>query len=187
MIKVYLVHSQECSSQNLPANIKELTGSWCSISWTVQTNTFVAHGCFLLRAEKNWSRSSLNLATVHYTVSWQLLTTIWNTHIEFHIASNCCCFQSEGWHFNVHPASYYQWLHWQWHDGLTDICVVAVCQWVTHWMKFPPIGLIKIRSHLAGSFQLPLFIGVKYARMMITKEVGSPEECIVRFKSERNK
>ena len=52
----------------------------------------------------------------------------------------------------MYPGSYFWWLHWQHRSRITGICVIAVCQRVTHQMKRLSIGLIEIRSHLAEVF-----------------------------------
>jgi len=55
----------------------ELTTSWCSISRTVWTKAFVNHGGFPLWAPRYWSRSSLRMMAVHYSINWRRSTVIW--------------------------------------------------------------------------------------------------------------
>ena len=57
--------------------ISELRRSRCFNSRTLRTDTTVDHGRFPLRAEMNWSRSSLRITAVYYLVSWPSFTVIW--------------------------------------------------------------------------------------------------------------
>ena len=72
----------------------------------------------------------------------------------------------------MHSASCWQWLHWQRRGGIPGVCIVAVAQLVTHWMKCLWFHSIRIRSHLAAVFVLPLFSGVEKDRKMIMRTCG---------------
>jgi len=87
VIKACFVHSRGLLSGNSSAKIPELTTSWCSISQTVQTNAFVDHGGFPLRAAMNSLRSSLRTSAVRYSVNSVLFAT---TRIYSH--PTACCF-----------------------------------------------------------------------------------------------
>jgi len=69
------------------ATIPELTTSWWWIFRTLQTNAFVNHAGFPLRATLNWSHSFLRTAVVCYIINWQPCTSIW---VQLHLIA--CCF-----------------------------------------------------------------------------------------------
>jgi len=77
VITASLDHSWGPLSRNLSPNIPELTTSWCSILWTMQTHALVTHGGSMLWAAINWSRSSLRLPTARHMVSSWPFTSIW--------------------------------------------------------------------------------------------------------------
>ena len=87
VIKACFVCSQGHLSRNSSAKILELTTSWCSISRTVRTNSLLDHGGFPFWEELNWSRSSLRIPAVYYTVSWPSFSLIW-----IHSHPIACCF-----------------------------------------------------------------------------------------------
>jgi len=87
VIKARFVHSQGRLSGNSSAKIPELTTSWCSIPRTVQTNAFVDHEGFPLRAAMNSLHNSLQTPAVRYTVYLPLITSIW-----IYSHPTACCF-----------------------------------------------------------------------------------------------
>jgi len=76
VIKACFVHSRGHLSGNSCAKIPELTTSWWSISRTVRTNAYVAHGGFPLWAAMNSLCSSLRTPAVGYTVHWPPFASI---------------------------------------------------------------------------------------------------------------
>ena len=76
VFKAFIIHSRGCLSPNSSAKMPELTTSWCWISLTEWTKTFVDHGGFPLRAVRYWSRSSLSILAVHYSNNWWPYTMI---------------------------------------------------------------------------------------------------------------
>jgi len=77
VIKACFAHPRRPLSGNSSAKIPLLTTSWWSISQTVQTNAFIDHGGFPLRAAIFSLRRSLRTPAVHYTVNWLPFASIW--------------------------------------------------------------------------------------------------------------
>jgi hypothetical protein len=136
VIKACFVNSHGRLLRNSSANIPERTTSWCSILQTVQTNTLVDHGGYLLQAEMNGARSSLRIPAVCYTISWLSVTVIWYecTYIQLHVVAYSCCFQFYDRFLIVHPWSYFWWPYWQYCCELTRVCFLAMCRRMTYWV-----------------------------------------------------
>jgi len=108
------------------------------------------------------------------------------TLIVLHAASDSCCLPFYRPFQNVWLRSYLWSLHFLHRGGSTAICIVTVSPRAAHQMNCLLVGSIRIRSHLAEVFKVLWFAGVAMERNMMTKEMGSPEEYIVSFKSKRN-
>jgi len=100
------------------------------------------------------------------------LPRYWFTDILSHAASYSCCSQSYGSDLNMHPGSYFEWLHWQGGVGLTGVCVATVYQWVVHGMKRLSVSSIRIRLHLGQVFVEPWYAVVAKEMKMIMKRGG---------------
>jgi len=74
LIKACFVHFWGHLVWNLSVEIPEITTSWGSIWWTVQTNASVDYGSLLIWAEMNSSWSTLLVSPIHYMVGWKSFT-----------------------------------------------------------------------------------------------------------------
>jgi len=108
------------------------------------------------------------------------------THIRSHAASYCCCFWIYVLFSNVHPGSYFRWLQLESRGELTGVCVAAVSHWVMHCLKRLSLGSIRLQSHLVEVFLEPWLAVVEWWGRWSRKEVGSPEDYIVSYKSKWN-
>jgi hypothetical protein len=81
------VHSRVCLSGNPSAEIQQLTTSWCSISWTVQTKACINHRGFPLRAAINMLHTSLRTPAVCFMVNWLSFASI----LVYCHPTACCC------------------------------------------------------------------------------------------------
>ena len=108
---------------------------------------------------------------VYVVLYVRLLYVIWGidsrsppygySHIKLHTATYSCCFHPYGRLLNVHPGSYFWWLHWERRGGRTGVYIPVLCQSVRYLMKCPWISLIQIRSHLAAVDVYSRFAGVE--------------------------
>jgi len=87
---------------------------------------------------------------------------------------------------NVHRGSYFRWLQLERRGSLTDVCGAAVSGWVAHCSKRLSFGSIWRQSDLVGVFLEPWLAVVEWWGRWSWKEVGSPEEYIVSYKSKWN-
>jgi len=108
------------------------------------------------------------------------------THIRSHAASYSCwvwfhvsftilCAGSDFWRLQLQDCG-----------GLTCVCVDAVSQQVAHWMKCLLFSSIQIQSHLGEVFVELWLAVVERWGWWWQKEVGSPEEYTVIYKSKCN-
>jgi len=108
------------------------------------------------------------------------------THIRLHAASYTYCFQLYILFSNVRPVPYFCWLQLQCRGGLTGVFHSAVSHWVAHWSKRLLFGLTRLQSRLVEVFLEQWLAVVERGRRWSRKEVGSPEDYIVSFKSKWN-
>ena len=108
------------------------------------------------------------------------------THVRSHAASDCCCVWFYILYVNVHPGSYFRWLQLQRRGELTGVCVAAVSQRVAHCLMRLSIGSIRLQLHLVEVFLPPWLSVVEWWGRWSRKEVGCPEQYIVRYKSKWN-
>jgi len=94
------------------------------------------------------------------------------TLIVLHAASYTTCIKCYKAFSSVRSGSNFGWLLWQCCGGLTVVCIVAVYQWVVHWMKWLVFDLIKNGSHCSEVFVKSWFAGVEKVRKKIMKGSG---------------
>jgi len=195
VVKACLVHSREFISLNSSAKIPELTTSWCSISRTVQTNSLVDHGGYPLLVARNWSLSSLRRPAACYIISWRSSTLIrlyshlivcWFLLLLLPVIQKV--FDCWSWvMFSVAAFAESRWAKW---------CLR--CSWVSAggWLEEAPVVLLdSVPCSTCWGVCGTMICCSGSEEMMITKrsgkswgrryrkEVGSPEEYIVSFKS----
>jgi len=105
------------------------------------------------------------------------------THIESYAASYSCCFRFYVLFWNVCPGSYFRWLQLQSRSGITGVCVTAVFHWVAHCLKRLSFSSIRLQLHQVEVFLEPSLAVVEWWGRLSRKEVGSPEDYIVSYKS----
>ena len=108
------------------------------------------------------------------------------THVRSHPASYSCCFRFHVIFSNVRPWSHFRWLQLQLRAELTGVCVAAVSHWVAHCSKRLLFSSIRPQSHLVEVFLEPWLAVVEWWGRWSWKEVGSPEDYIVSYKSKWN-
>lgn len=77
MVNTSRIHSRGRISLTSSAKMRDLTTSWCFISWTVQTNAMVNDGSFPLQVAMNLLHSFLHTPSGYYIISWRPSTLIW--------------------------------------------------------------------------------------------------------------
>jgi len=139
----------------------------------MQTNALVNHGGFPFRTAIHWSPTSLCIPAVRHmlcSTAVYLGMHILTFKCIVHLSLTTCCFK--GWFSKVHPEPYMQWLYWQHCGGITGVCIITVCLQVSHWMKQPSIGLVRIHFSHALVFLYPWFVVVAQKRQMVLKRSG---------------
>jgi len=110
----------------------------------------------------------------------------WLTHIRPHAAAYSCCFRLYVLPLNVRPGSYCLLLQLQHRGELTGVCVAAVSHWVVHCLKCLSFGSIRLQSHLVEVFLEPWLTVVEWWGRWFQKEVATPEDYVVSYKSKWN-
>jgi len=108
------------------------------------------------------------------------------THIRSHAASDSCCVRISVPFSNVRPGSYFQWLQSHRHGEWIGICVAGVSHQGAHHFKRLSLCSIRLQSHLVEVFLEPLLAVVEWWGRWLRKEVGSPEDYTVCYKSRWN-
>ena len=108
------------------------------------------------------------------------------THIRSHASCYAWSFRFHVLLLNVGPGSYVRWLQLQHRGGPTGVCVSAVSYRVAHCSKRLSFGSIRLQSHLVEVFLEPRLAVVEWWGRWSRKEVGSPEDYIVSYKSKCN-
>jgi len=119
---------------------------------------------------------------VHCGLHWYGLA-----HIRLHTASYTFCFQFQVLLFKVRAGSYSWWLQLQRRGQLTGVWITAVSHRVARCFKRLLFGSIRLRSHLVEVFLEPCLAVMEWWGRWSRKEVGSPEDYIVSYKSKWNK
>jgi len=108
------------------------------------------------------------------------------TQIGLHAAAHSCGFRLYIHGLNVRPGSDFRWVQLQHRGELTGVCIAAVSHRVAHCLKRLSFGSIRLHSHLVEVFLEPSLAVVEWWGRWSRKEVGSPEEYIVSYKSKWN-
>jgi len=195
VVNVCLVHSRAFLSLNSSVEIPELTTSSCSISQTVRPNALVDDRCFPLWAARNWSCSSLRTPAQCYIILWRSPTS---SRVYSHPI--VCCFLflllpvlrtifmcASRVRFSVAAFAVSQWAKWC--LGCSLVSAGGVLE------EAPIVLLDSVPCSTCWGVCGAMICCSGSEEMMITKrsgkssgrryrkEVGSPEEYIVSFKS----
>ena len=175
--------------------IPELTTSWHSVWWTVRINALVDHGGLPIRAAMNWSHSSLRTPAVCYIINWRPCTLIWQ---HLHLIACCLLFLpslilrtifrcASRVMFVVAAFAVSQWSRWGLHCSWVSVVGVLEEAPVVLLKSVPPSpcwGDYGAMICCCGSEEMTMTkrSGKSWGRSK-PKQVGSPEEYIVSFKS----
>jgi len=152
----------------------------------MRIKALVDHSDCPLQEAINWLRSSLCTPAVRCIVSWPSSKPIW---IDSHLIACCFLFfllPVLGTVLNLHPGPYIRWLQLQRCSRLTGVCVATDSHRVAHWSKRLLFGSIRLQLHLVEVFLEPWLAVVERWGRLSWKEVESPDDYIVSYKSKWN-
>jgi len=108
------------------------------------------------------------------------------THIRSRATSYPCWFRFYVLFSNLGPGSYFRWQLLQGRSELPGVWVAALSHWVAYCSKRLSFSSIRLPSHLVQAFLEQWLAVVEWWGRWSQKEVGSPEDYIVRNKSRWN-
>jgi hypothetical protein len=184
-----IAHMWGCLSGTSSAKMPELMTSRCFMSWTEETNAFDDHGGFVLWAAIKLLSSSLWTPAGRYMINWWLFILIW-----IHSHSMTSSFQFlllSVWRTIFKCAMWVRCLDLILAASLwTTECLRSGCTPMiailnvapTNWLHLDPLPL-----GWGGCVTMICWCEIEKEDHKKRTEVGSPEDYILRFMSERNK